>query len=116
LQYRICPADCPDLCDEAWVRIESGAADDCAVPTVLTPNGDNYNDMLIIPCLSSGQYPNNKISVFNVWGDEVFSAAPYLNDWDGSFKGNALPEGSYYYVFDAGNGDAVAAGFIIIQR
>lgn len=116
LQYRICPADCPDLCDETWVRIESGAADDCAVPTVLTPNGDNYNDMLIIPCLSSGQYPNNKISVFNVWGDEVFSAAPYLNDWDGSFKGNALPEGSYYYVFDAGNGDAVTAGFIIIQR
>lgn len=116
LQYRVCTENCPDLCHEAWVYINKGVDDDCSVPTIITPNNDGYNDRLIIPCLITGNYPSNKLSVFNQWGDEVFSASPYLNDWEGDYKGRPLPDGSYYYVFNKGQNESNKAGFIIIKR
>lgn len=116
LLYRICPVACPDLCSEAWVRIIIGGDRECNVPTIITPNGDAYNDILVINCLRPDIYPNNKLSIFNVWGDEVFSASPYNNDWDGTYNGKPLPEGSYYFVFDLGEGSSPTAGFIIIKR
>ena len=73
-------------------------------------------DILVINCIRPDTYPNNKLSIFNVWGDEVFSASPYNNDWDGTYNGKPLPEGSYYFVFDLGEGSSPTAGFIIIKR
>ena len=64
------------------------------VPNAFTPNGDGLNDRFEIPGLAS--YPENRLVVFNRWGNEVFSAKPYNNDWGGA----SLGEGTYYYIVE----------------
>ena len=75
------------------------------------------NDAFIIPCLAEGdKYPNSLVGVFNQWGDEVFHAEPYLNDWEGTFDGEDLPPATYFYIIDLGNGEKPMTGYLIIQR
>jgi gliding motility-associated-like protein len=66
-----------------------------AVPTAFTPNGDGLNDYL---------YPNNafkadnlKFSVFNRWGQLVFTTRNWQMKWDG--KINGMPQGADIFVW-----------------
>ncbi len=86
---------------------EDGIGDVCddfidlliVVPEGFTPNGDGTNDTWVIAHLN--QFPDNQTTVYNRWGNEVFSKHGYNNDWDGTGKnGKLLPAGSYYYVVD----------------
>ena len=36
--------------------------------------------------------------IFNRWGQQIFSSNNINDGWDGMFKGNICPAGSYYYV------------------
>ncbi|MGB5554455.1 MAG: gliding motility-associated C-terminal domain-containing protein, partial [Flavobacteriaceae bacterium] len=80
-----------------------------------TPNGDGVNDHWIIPGIDN--YPNAKVTVFNRWGHEVYTAINYRNDWKGNYSSNSdiLPPGSYLYVIDLGNGNAPIQGWIFIN-
>lgn len=64
------------------------------IPNVFTPNGDGINDRFEIRGLE--RFPENRLLVFNRWGNEVFKTSPYRNDWDGA----NLSEGTYYYIFE----------------
>jgi gliding motility-associated-like protein len=76
------------------------------VPNVITPNGDGYNDTWVINDLD--KYPVNDVRIVNRWGDEVFSQSPYQNNWGGTWKGEKLPGGTYYYILRVlYNGDYV---------
>lgn len=44
------------------------------------------------------KYPNNTFIVLNRWGDKVYEASPYENDWKGTYKNNPLPAATYYYI------------------
>ncbi len=66
------------------------------IPNAITPNGDGYNDYWNISDLE--RYPDNEVRIINRWGDEVYFAAPYKNDWIGTWKGENLPGATYYYV------------------
>jgi gliding motility-associated-like protein len=114
--YELCSQGCE--CAVATVLINVNTDSKCAVPSVITPNGDNVNDAFIVPCLfDTNQYPNSQVLIFNRWGDEVFrSAVPYLNNWQGTFNGQELPHGTYFYVVDYGNGSVPANGFFMIVR
>ncbi len=114
--YKICSTDCPDECSEAIVVIRVGNEDDCFVPTLFTPNDDGINDVLLIPCLETTSFPGNSIIVFNEWGDAVFKAEPYLNDWDGRVSGSSLPVGTYFYIMDFGDGSTPRKSFLILER
>jgi gliding motility-associated-like protein len=61
-----------------------------------SPDGDGKNDTWEIRNLDL--YPNNDLSVFNRWGDEVFKSKSYSSAkaWDG---GNLNP-GTYYYILN----------------
>jgi gliding motility-associated-like protein/uncharacterized repeat protein (TIGR01451 family) len=89
------------------------------IPDVFSPNNDGVNDRWIIRGLD--RYPNNKVVIINRWGNRVFEAAPYNNDWDGTNQfsptlgGNELPIGTYFYILDLGNDD-VRRGFIYLTR
>lgn len=104
-------------CDNAIVTIESRDTS-CTVPTVITPNGDDVNDNLVINCLESEDYPTNSIIIYNQWGDEVFQRSPYGNGvyWDGTHNGNPLPDGTYYYIFKLDPNAPVDRGYITIFR
>ncbi|MET0571213.1 MAG: gliding motility-associated C-terminal domain-containing protein, partial [Pedobacter agri] len=82
------------------------------IMNVLTPNGDGKNDTWIVENID--MYPNNLVKVFDRAGKSVFEMKAYNNNWDGTYKGRVLPEGSYYYIIDFGPGIGVRKGYITI--
>jgi gliding motility-associated-like protein len=90
------------------------------VPEVFTPNGDGHNDVFDISGLDS--YPNNSLQIFNRWGNQVYFAKPYKNDWDGTPNTagktgtSKLPTGTYFYILDLGDDEkTILRGFIQLQ-
>ncbi len=79
---------------------------DLDIYNAFSPNGDGANEEWIIDNIRF--YPNNKVLIFNRWGDRVQRFKGYNNEdkvWDGtSQNGRALPAGTYYYVVRSGNG------------
>ncbi len=73
------------------------------IPNGFSPNGDGKNDFFVIPELY--EYPGN-LTVFNRWGDVVYSNPNYQNQWGGTCEadlcigGDLLPEGTYFYLLD----------------
>lgn len=63
---------------------------------VITPNGDGMNDLFKIDKID--KYQPCKLEIYNRWGNELYSSNNYQNDWDGTYKGKHLPEGTYYFV------------------
>ncbi|NJL74338.1 MAG: T9SS type B sorting domain-containing protein [Saprospiraceae bacterium] len=113
--YEICALGCE--CTVVPVLINIGAETACRIPNIFTPNGDGINDAFVIPCLSSSnQFPDNKVTFFNQWGDEVYQKVGYTNDWEGTYNGEDLPSGTYFYIINFGDGTPPSNGFIIIQR
>jgi gliding motility-associated-like protein len=49
-------------------------------------------------------------------GNLVYSAEGYKNDWDGTYNGKPLPEGTYYYLIDLGTGKDPIKGHLTIIR
>ena len=115
-KYNLCVKGCTNLCDDATVTVKTGSNVPCVPPTIITPNGDGINDEFIIPCINTGNYPRNELIIFNQWGDEVFYANPYDNSWSGTYGNEALPVGTYYFVFDPGQSFNKLKGYLIIQR
>jgi len=116
MTYEVCSEGCE--CSTAIVNFSVGENAQCDVPSIITPNGDGINDLFVIPCLIDGRdFPNNQVSIYNRWGDEVYrSPIPYNNDWDGTFDGEDLPPGTYFYVVNFGDGSEEQTGFVMIQR
>lgn len=79
-----------------------------------TPNGDGANDTWHIDNIED--YPNNTVRIMNRWGDVVYEAAPYNNEWDGTRNGKELPEGTYYYLLDRHDGFEAYQGILTIIR
>ena len=86
------------------------------VPTVFTPNKDGDNDLFVIPNLHE-TYPDCKVTIINRWGSKVFQSTGYEEPWDGTFKGDDLPFGTYFYEIVSPNDDFKAIkGSISIIR
>jgi gliding motility-associated-like protein len=65
------------------------------VPNVFSPNNDGKNDLLYV----YGNHINKmELRIFNQWGQEVEVITDKSKGWDGKFKGNAQPEGTYTFV------------------
>lgn len=85
------------------------------VPEGFSPNGDGINDFFEIDNLSF--FPGNSLRVVNRWGQDVYVKAPYDNSFGGqSDTGVALPDATYFYILDLGNGKAPLSGYLIINR
>ncbi|MBC8054436.1 MAG: gliding motility-associated C-terminal domain-containing protein [Sphingobacteriaceae bacterium] len=93
---------------------EMGGVNPFTFFNAFSPDGDNKNDTWKINNIEL--YPDNKLSIYNRWGDEVFNAKSYTNNkaWDG---GNLQP-GTYYYVLTAiiENQPRVFKGFITMIK
>lgn len=103
LVYQICDNACPNRCDSATVFItviDDGV--EVGRPNTITPNDDGLNESLFFDEIQNNppdMFPDNELIVFNRWGDIVFQAKPYNNDWKGNnSSGQPLPHGTYYYI------------------
>ncbi len=107
-EYEFCSDICLDACDTSLVTITVNVKDPLPIDSLLqqntntiTPNDDGLNDVFVFDILvqNPNDYVNNELVVFNRWGDVVYEAKPYSNDWGGTNQnGKPLPEGTYYYI------------------
>jgi gliding motility-associated-like protein len=80
---------------------------------IITPNGDDINDVWKV--LNLEMYVPVKLNIFNRYGEELYSTDDYKNDWGGTYKGEKLAEGTYYYIFITKDGKTYK-GTINIMR
>ncbi len=80
------------------LQVEIRVDEEVIVPDVISPNDDGMNDNWIIPHIEN--FPFNRLTIVNRWGDVVFSANPYTNNWGGTLNGKPLPQGTYYYLLE----------------
>lgn len=110
--YKVC---IDTVCDEATVIIVVVCSDSLVVYNGISPNGDTKNHTWLIDGLQV--YPNHTVCVFNRWGVEVFKTKDYKNDWDGTWNGKNLPDGTYFYwIRDDDKGEVLKTGYLQIMR
>ncbi|MCK4920052.1 MAG: gliding motility-associated C-terminal domain-containing protein, partial [Bacteroidales bacterium] len=86
-----------------------------SIPQIITPNGDGANDNWQIENID--YFTESSLVIYNRWWNKVYEANPYLNDWQGqSLRDADLPDGTYYYILDIGNGLLPYKGYVIIHR
>ncbi|MBK7690043.1 MAG: gliding motility-associated C-terminal domain-containing protein [Bacteroidetes bacterium] len=66
------------------------------VPNAFSPNGDLLNDEFRL--INNRDISLQQFSVYNRWGQEVFSSENDKVGWEGNFKGVPCEVGTYYYV------------------
>jgi gliding motility-associated-like protein/uncharacterized repeat protein (TIGR01451 family) len=108
--YHFIYINASDCADTAAITVVAAGI---VIPNIFTPNNDGKNDVFKITGLES--YPGSQLIIFNRWGNEVYRAENYLNDWNGS----GLAEGTYYYILNrrerAGNLTAFK-GWVFLKR
>lgn len=62
------------------------------IPNVITPNGDTKNEHFVLPDVMS----NYSLKVFDRWGDLIYHAPSYQNDWPQQTQ----TTGVYYYMLN----------------
>jgi gliding motility-associated-like protein len=124
--YLLCSVNsCGTVCDTATIIYTIELDPNPIIPGIkipggISPNGDGTNDGFVIDGLHN--FPKNKLTILNRWGDILFKAEPYNNDWDGTASqglvmNNApVPDGTYYYVLVLGDGSKPVRGFIEVRK
>lgn len=80
--------------DEITVRVFSGGPQ-LFIPTAFTPNADGRNDVLKPVAVGITQLVY--FSIFNRWGQQIFYTNELNKGWDGTFKGEPQPAGTYVF-------------------
>lgn len=122
LQPQASPAD--DIIYKLTATSEDGckASDDISIkvlkalhiPNAFSPNGDGIHDRWEIKYLDT--YPGVTVQVYNRYGQLVYKSSGYTQSWDGTFNGNPLPVGTYYYIINPKNGRNQLSGYVDIIR
>ncbi len=68
--------------------------DDIFIPNAFSPNGDGNNDVLMV---YGANIKEMTFSVYNRWGNVVFSSEDQSSGWDGTKDGKPLESGVYAY-------------------
>jgi gliding motility-associated-like protein len=89
--------------------------DELTIYSGFSPNEDGVNDGFTI--LGINNFPNNEVRVYNRWGNEVYLKKGYRNDdpWAGTWKGKDLPDGTYFYYIEDGEGRQYS-GYVQLHR
>ena len=69
--------------------------------SLITPNGDGKNDILVFEGLEA--FPNNRLRIYNRWGAIIFDKQSYQNDgnfFNGSRQSGDLSADTYYYILE----------------
>ena len=87
------------------------------VPKVFTPNGDGTNDILkpILVGISTFHY----FSIYNRWGNLIFTTQDPNQGWDGTFKGVPQPVETYLWIgegIDTNGKKIVRKGMVSLVR
>lgn len=65
------------------------------IPNAFVPNGSNT---IFKPDITFNDLSGYSMSIFNRWGEEIFSSSDYNTGWDGKKNGKDCPAGGYAYL------------------
>jgi gliding motility-associated-like protein len=66
------------------------------MPNAFSPNEDGLNDVFRIPPSISVKITS--FIIYDRWGNQVFSTSDTLKGWDGTYKGEQQPSGTYIWM------------------
>ena len=66
------------------------------IMNAFTPNGDGFNDRWLV-LNGTACTKQTLVSVYNRYGQLVYRNDNYENNWDGTYKGKPVADGTYYY-------------------
>ncbi|WP_089830967.1 T9SS type B sorting domain-containing protein [Chitinophaga filiformis] len=67
------------------------------VPTAFTPNKDGVNDVLRV---RAGGIAVFRMSIYNRWGNLIFSSSDLRKGWDGTYQNELQPNGVFVYMIE----------------
>ena len=109
--------DLAGACVQNLLAIDVDVTAEVVVYNAVAPNSTGDNRFMRITGLSG----NNKVSIFNRWGDKVFDTENYQNTPGGNAfmgvnnQGNALPSGTYFYTIEQ-PGKRIITGYLTLKQ
>ena len=102
--------------DTAYQVIQLNLSPTLYVPNAFTPDADGENDSWIP--VATAMY-SIEVSVFNRWGEEVFTTTDLSKTWDGKYRGQDCPVGVYSWKIvarDINQELIIKSGHIVLLR
>ncbi len=96
--------------DQVYVHV----LENVNAPNSFSPNGDGVNDVWNVKYLDT--YPKATVEIFNRNGERIFFSNGYPVPFDGNYKNQALPVGTYYYIINPNSGRKRITGNLTIIR
>lgn len=93
--YTVRVADAHNCSDSATAEVRYDNCCTPSIPNAFTPNNDGKNDLFKI--LYKGDIVLKEFSVYNRYGQQVFTTTDVLQGWNGQFNGKDELMGVYYY-------------------
>jgi len=84
------------------------------IPKIISPNNDGMNDTWQL--IGAGYYPQMTVQVFDRWHKLIFESIGAYQPWDGTFNGEQLLVGSYFYVINIIGDQKPFTGFVTLVR
>ncbi len=109
--------------DSTFVEVKNSSS--CLdIPNLVTPNEDLYNDAWVVNGLD--KFSKAEVSIFNRWGNLIYYASPYNNDWNGEVnrgtnidgKDGKVPPGTYFYIINLNDSELeqqIFKGYIEVE-
>lgn len=113
--YNVSVVDANGCSESSTIQLSAQRTPCVEIPNWFSPNGNGTNDSWEIPGFEYGNYT---LYVVNVWGQKIYetSSDNYV-PWDGTFNGEPLPNGDYYYVISSTDEtEPTFAGYVTILR
>jgi gliding motility-associated-like protein len=102
--------------DTAYQVIQLNLSPTLYVPNAFTPDADGENDSWIP--VATAIY-SIEVSVYNRWGEEVFTTTDLSKSWDGTYRGQDCPVGVYSWKIvarDINQELIIKSGHIVLLR
>ncbi|MBL0103486.1 MAG: gliding motility-associated C-terminal domain-containing protein [Bacteroidetes bacterium] len=102
--------------DTVRIRRKIQAECELELPSGFSPNDDGFNDGYDIHGIDL--YPDNIVTVFNRWGNEVYRKENYVNkEWIGqNNSGEPLPDGTYFLLLQIKGADIKMSTYVDLRR
>lgn len=107
--------DCASAMQQVWVKVYDSTV--IKVPNAFSPNGDGINDVWRLNV--QGMVSNYTLTVFNRYGQVVYTSRDINAPWDGTMNGKPLQVGTYYYIIQATDNNSRAvkqSGYIMLLK
>ena len=83
-------------------------------PNFFTPNGDNFNDTWQVSGITL--QPESEIVIFDRFGKVIKQLHPMESGWDGTYRGEPMPQSDYWFVAKLQDGRTRRGHFSLIRK